>query len=183
MSKKRIARVIGNTLFYGALLFILIAGLTWGVANGEAKSLFGYSIFDVLTDSMHSEIPRGSLVVVKQVETDTLKTGDDITFFVDNDTTYTHRITGIYENYEGSGMRGFETKGINNPMPDKDIVYAGNVVGKMVFHAAVAGQLLAWVKIRWWVCLLIFGGIALAAYALKILSEKENPPQGKRTNT
>ena len=129
--KRSKASVISGILFYAAVLLILLSALIPG-SNGSPKTIMGYSYFTVLTSSMQDEIPKDSLILVKEVDPQKLKAGDNITYMRDPKTSVTHKIMSIYENYQGSGNRGFQTKGVNNQNPDKDIVNESKVVGKVV---------------------------------------------------
>jgi signal peptidase I len=166
--KKRSAlSVAGDVLFYLTLLVVLAVGLLYSTTSG--RGLFKYSAFTVLTGSMQREIPQGSLVIVKQVEADEIEVGDDITFLTDRDKTTTHRVTQIYENYDGGGERAFETKGLENPLPDKDVVYAANVVGKVVYHAPGLGDTLVWIRERWYLAAGLFVALLVLSTMLKRL--------------
>ncbi|MDR2752811.1 MAG: signal peptidase I [Oscillospiraceae bacterium] len=165
--KRRPASVLFNVLFYAALAGILCVGLLYGAQGG--RNIFGYSMYTVLTPSMQREIPQGSLVLVKETDTQALQVGDDITYLTDATTTISHRVVRIFENYEGSGARGFETKGLENAMADKEIVYASNVVGRIVFHTAGVGDTLTWIKARWVFVLALLIGFFILCDALKIV--------------
>ena len=129
------------------LLFVLVAGLyfTYNDSDGAPHSLAGFTFMTVITRSMQDEIPQGSLVITKTVDPNTIEIGDDITYLRDNKTTITHRVVGIYENYY-EGQRGFETKGTMNAAPDKQIVLASNVVGKVIFHNKPLGLAFSFTK-------------------------------------
>jgi len=173
---RKVFLIAGNVLFYGLLVAVLIAGLFYGTVNagsGGGRTVFGYYIFKVLTSSMQSELPKGSLILCKPTDTGTIETGDDITFFVDKDTTVTHRVIAIYENYENSGQRGFETKGIENPHPDDDIVYADNVLGKVVWHIPNVDSTIGYFRKNWLIMLLLFLGLIGLGITLKILFSKD----------
>ncbi len=157
-SKKtgRAGKILGEIAFYGALLLLLLAALfirTTG--DGSSRSFAGYSGMLVLTESMESEIPKGSLVIAKQVDPGTLQIGDDITYMANQTTSVTHRIVGILENYQGSGQRAFETQGLMNAQPDKQPVPAVNVVGKVIFHSQALGIIARFIGDHW--PLLLFG--------------------------
>lgn len=134
-------RTMTDILFYIVIFGIVFMAFV-STANGP-RNIFGYSYFTVLTRSMQDEIPKGSLVITKKTDPDELEVGDTITFFKNATTTVTHKIADIYEDYNSSGARGFQTKGVNNSNPDTDIVLAVNVVGKVVFSMPKAGAILA----------------------------------------
>lgn len=138
-----------NYLFYFTLVIVIYTGYIFVNNQKESvppQSILGYAPMTVLTKSMHSEIPKDSLIITKMVDMNTIKTGDDITYLLEDNTTITHRVIAIYEDYEGSKKRGFKTQGIDNPMPDKDIVFADNVVGKVIFHSLLVGQIIVFVR-------------------------------------
>ena len=124
--------------------------------NTAPRNVFGYSYFTVLTTSMQSVIPQGSLIITKHVDPSQIKVGDDITYLVSYNTTFTHRVIDIYEDYYDTGMRGFQTQGVNNPLPDEEIVIAANIVGVVIFHIAGVGSVLTYIKHNLWILILIF---------------------------
>ncbi|HIT89201.1 MAG TPA: signal peptidase I [Candidatus Merdenecus merdavium] len=133
-------------IFYVAVaLFFVLLYLQTGDGK-TSKSIMGYSVFSVLTSSMESEIPQGSLVLTKYVPPSSIAIGDDITFINQDERIITHRVINIYENYEESGQYGFVTKGIENAMADDDIVYGGNMIGKVIWHKAKIGNGILYIK-------------------------------------
>jgi len=134
---------IGSSLlFYAFLIGIVAAAYFLTKGSGGAKVILGYSAHNVLTQSMQSEIPQGSLVITKLVSQSELAVGDDITFWKTETKTVTHRIVDIIENYDGYGSLGYQTMGVDNSAPDVDIVDYSNVVGKVVFHVPVVGDII-----------------------------------------
>jgi signal peptidase len=141
---------VSTFFFYFVLVAAVALAFFVNRTNGnQPKTLMGYSIFTVLTRSMQSEIPQDSFVLTQKAAPDTLQIGDDITYLRPGDKSVTHRIVAIYDNYNNSGARGFETKGIENPKPDLEVVYAKNVVGKVVFHSLWIGQNLKFAAAHW----------------------------------
>jgi signal peptidase len=171
---------IGSALFYGGLLvFLVLVFSIYGGGTGAPRSVLGYSVVRVLTASMQEELPKDSLVVTQEVDPTTLKVGDDITFLKDPNTTVTHRIVSIQESYAHTGERGFETQGIMNATPDKEIVAAQNVVGKVVFHNLLMGQIVGFIREHvLWIAFFAALGIALVA-CLRIVFTKEEVGEEK----
>jgi len=179
--KRSILHKLGNILFYGVMLTALIGGIFYGIgglsdksAGTGSRNIFGLSIMRVLSDSMESAYPKGSLVFCRQAQPENIKIGDDITFLTSGETTVTHRVIGIYENYEDSGQRGFETKGIENTLPDDEIVYAENVVGKVVWHLPGMDGTFAYIKGNWLFIVLPLAALVGMVIALKMLFSKNN---------
>ncbi|MFR3483522.1 MAG: signal peptidase I, partial [Clostridia bacterium] len=148
--KGRAGKIIGECVFYGLLLLLILSAVfVRTTSDGSPRSLAGYSGMIVLTESMQSEIPKGSLVITKTVDPQSLQIGDDITYMANQTTSVTHRIVGITENYENTGQRAFQTQGIMNREPDKQMVPAVNVVGKVVFHSEVLGTVASFIGQYW----------------------------------
>ena len=131
--------VVSNILFYSAIVLIIFFAFLYSQQAKQGGNLFGYSYYNILTTSMQSVLPQGSFILVKQTEGKDLEVGDDITFAENDTKLITHRIIQIYEDYEDSGQRGFQTKGVDNPAPDVNIVYEGNIVGKVIWNAPYLG--------------------------------------------
>jgi len=166
-SHKIRSRITG-IIFYAALVAIVILATTFSAGNSNSsvpRPIFGFSAETVLTDSMQSEIPQGSLVIVQHVDPNTLQIGDDITYMYGEHTSITHKVVGIYENFK-NGERGFLTKGVDNQVPDPDVVLASSVVGKVIFHAPAIGQLSKWVSANIIMLLIIFIGLGILLYLL-----------------
>lgn len=115
-------------------LIILVAVLAIQRFSNNSKSFAGYRFFNVATGSMIPVYNIGDVVVVKEVDTKTLKIGDDITYLGKEDTfagkVVTHRIINIEKTNMGNIIH---TQGVANDAPDptigEDQVY-GKVIGK-----------------------------------------------------
>ena len=182
--RRRKTSKISGILFYSTLVIAVLVALLFSATNkaGAPRNFLGFSGMTVLTGSMQSEIPQGSLIINKRVEPNTLEVGDDITFIRVDGTTVTHRIVIIYENYNESGRRGFKTKGIENKIADNEIVSADNVIGKVIFCNLTLGKTLSFIKGNLLACILIgamFLGL-LAALHMVISTYKIDKPNPKR---
>ena len=99
------------------------------------KSIFGYRIFTVATGSMIPHYNINDVLAVKEVNTDELQKGDDITYLgkkLDvNGKIVTHRIIDIKTE---NGKKTYITKGIKSATEDpaitSDQIY-GKVIGKI----------------------------------------------------
>lgn len=172
--KRQGLKLAGNIVFYGALVFLIISALfIRATSNGSPRSLAGFSGMIVLSGSMQAEIPKGSLVVARQVDPKTLQIGDDITFMANPTTTVTHRIIGIIENYEGTGQRAFQTQGIMNDEPDAQPVPAVNVVGKVIWHSLIVGQIASFIGEYWIFILFVLAVLIGLTAVLKHIYRKE----------
>ena len=96
----------------------------------------GYEIFNVVSGSMEPEIPVGSVIYVKSTDPVDVEK-DDIIAFESGDSIVMHRVV---QNKMVEGK--FVTKGDANLMEDiKDIPYE-DLVGIVVLHIPILGQVL-----------------------------------------
>ncbi|MDR0286495.1 MAG: signal peptidase I [Clostridiales bacterium] len=158
------SRIIGF-LFYSALIAI-VAGLFFLKQKGDGLplNLLGFSAMTVLTESMQSEIPQGSFIVTKHVEPSALTVDDNITFLKirgNEVTTVTHKIIEIHKDYKGAGKYAFVTKGVSNLLPDPDVVYGNNIVGKVIFQSLFIGKTIKFLQ-KNWIFIIIITGILIA---------------------
>ncbi len=124
-----IAKTIAVLFVVGIFSIILVQR----VFNNNV-SLFGYRIFTVVTQSMEPDYMVSDIIISKNVDTNTLKVGDDVVYLGKVGTfenkIVTHRIIEIVEN---DGPKEFYTQGINNtgvdPVVTEDQIY-GVVLGK-----------------------------------------------------
>ncbi|MCL2707656.1 MAG: signal peptidase I [Defluviitaleaceae bacterium] len=130
---------VSDAMFSVAVIMVLFIAVVSGAESGGSRKIFGYSFFTVISPSMQDEIPINSFILVKHIEPGVLKEGDNITYMAGIGATVTHKVIRIYENYDGAGGRGFQTKGTENPSPDPEIVEASSVVGKVVLVLPVLG--------------------------------------------
>ncbi len=76
-------RILGDVLFIPFFVIVLIASILMFKAkiNNEVPSLFGYSAVKILSGSMEPNYHEGQVVMVKKIDTNTLKIGDVIAFY------------------------------------------------------------------------------------------------------
>ena len=83
---KKILNVISTIL---VAIVVVLALLLVGAR------FIGLNVYTVLSGSMEPTYHVGSLIYVKDVDTDELKAGDVITYMLDEDTIVTHRIVDV----------------------------------------------------------------------------------------
>ncbi|MCL1975869.1 MAG: signal peptidase I [Firmicutes bacterium] len=165
--KTSAASLVSDILFYIAIFVILSATIFAGSDSKAPKVILGYSYFTVLTSSMQNEIPKGSFILVHHMNPSKLKLGDNITYMRDPHTSITHKIVGIYENYQNSGARGFQTQGVNNVNPDQEIVFASNVVGKVTIVIPSAGAAIMYLRTNMHLMFIMFGLCVILSFTLR----------------
>jgi len=171
-----------DAAYYAALAALVLAVFLFrGTSGGQPVTFAGFSAMRVLTTSMEEVIPQGSLIITRHVDPNTLELGDDITYMIAQDATVTHRVVDITENYQGTGQRAFTTQGVMNPDPDRLLVPADNVVGKVVFHSLFLGRALELIRRHWtWLALLLGLGLGLVE-CLRVLVRESRGERGRRT--
>ncbi len=116
-----------------AVMMMIFTVISCTTFNRNDRSLFGYKMYIVNTDSMAAtDFKAGALILAKEVDPATLKEGDIITFMSqDTDSfgeTITHKIRKITTDAEGNP--GFITYGTTTDTDDETIVTYPYVLGK-----------------------------------------------------
>ena len=159
LSKKKKSRVTGF-IFYAVIIALVLGVYFFAGDNtaGPPRTFMGYAAMTVLSRSMQDVIPEHSLIVVRQTDPAEIEIDDDITFLTflgsPNDPgseirTITHRVIGIgyqVEDDPGSGVHRFYTQGYNNAQPDPEPVLAEHVVGVVIFHNLILGQIVTFIR-------------------------------------
>ena len=124
------------------------------------RSLFGLKMFIVLSDSMSkTDFDAGDLVLVKEVDSSTLKEGDIIAYTSQNTSNYgetvTHKIRRLTT--DASGEPGFITYGTTTDTDDETVVTYPYVLGKYKTSIPKVGKFFMFLKTTpgYIVCILI----------------------------
>ena len=129
-----------------ALIFVfmvvVVAVILVQKSNGGESKIFGYYMYDVLTDSMSGTIEPGDVIMCKAVDdVNSLQVGDIITFKAPNGNyNETHRIVEIARNDDGT-VNYFKTKGDNAKSVDNWQLNPQNVKAKYVKKSVFVGGL------------------------------------------
>ncbi len=133
-------------LAFCVMIFTIVSVSTFDRTD---RSIFGYKMFIVQTDSMSAtDFSAGDLVVVTETDPSTLQAGDIISF-VSRDTsnygeTVTHKIRELTVDDEGNP--GFVTYGTTTDSNDAEIVTYPYVIGKYLFAIPKIGTFFAFLK-------------------------------------
>ncbi len=115
--------------FIVALIVLIAAILVIG-------QLAGFHLFSVESGSMTPTYPVNSLVIVREVDPQTIEVGDVITFVANEDgMLVTHRVISV-----DSSDKTFRTRGDANNVDDAEPVLWGNTVGKVMFGIPLLGR-------------------------------------------
>jgi len=128
---KKQVRIILNILIW--VFIVIAAAITIISLNTKEKGVsnfLGYIPLSIQSASMEPAIYTGDLIISKKSDTKTLKEGDIISFFSnENDKVViiTHRIQELKNN---NGLASFVTKGDNNALSDEKEVAPGDIVSQ-----------------------------------------------------
>lgn len=141
---KKIYSIVSTAVV--ALLFVflvvVVAVMLIQRSSGGETSIFGYRLYDVLTDSMSGTIEPGEVIVCKEIDdVNDLEVGDIITFLAPNGNyNETHRIIEIVLNDDGS-INYLRTQGDNSPSADNWQLKPENIKAKYVRKSQFIGGL------------------------------------------
>ncbi|MBQ8133967.1 MAG: signal peptidase I [Clostridia bacterium] len=165
----RVFNVLSTVFVYLLAACILIGAVLFAFNASPTKSIFGYRYYTVLTPSMSPSYEVGDVVFVHIEDSDTINEGDVITFnpSADSEAYLTHRVTEKIENYEGTGVTCFRTKGDANDSEDSFLIDEEKVIGKVVFGIPKLGYIIRFVQLRWYYIAAITAMIVVFIYLLK----------------
>ena len=179
----RVFSLIKRLFVYLLAIGIIIAAIMFAADHSPNKSFFGYRYYTVLTPSMSPTYKTGDMVFVKLQNASDIRVGDVITFnpSSNSDAYLTHRVTQKLENYEGSGVTCFKTKGDANDTEDAMLIDQSRVIGSVKFSIPKLGYIVRFVQLRWYfvaaliVLLWIFFRLLSMYFAPKSEEKVETP--------
>lgn len=135
ITENPVLKLINNIVY--VILFLIVASVLFVVilqrASNNAIALGGVRVFNIISESMIPKYNIRDVLVVKSIEPQNIKVGDDIAY-IGQESTFnqkivTHQVIKIdYEN----GEYIFHTKGIANILEDP-LVHQNQVFGKVVY--------------------------------------------------
>ena len=162
-TKKRILNAIS---YFIVMVVVILAFLTVGI------KLFGINVYTVLSSSMEPNYKVGSLIYVKEIDPNTLKKGDVITYKLSNNMNATHRIVEIFKD---SDSTLFRTKGDANLIPDEVLVKDENIIGKPIFNIPYLGYITTFIqtKVGKTIAILVGTFLVTIVFLIDIVIKKE----------
>lgn len=148
----RVFSLIKKLFIYLLAIGIIVAAIMFAADHSPNKSFFGYRYYTVLTPSMSPTYKTGDMVFVKLQNASDINVGDVITFnpSSSSDAYLTHRVTQKLENYEGTGVTCFRTKGDANDTEDAMLIDQARVIGSVKFSIPKLGYIVRFVQLRWY---------------------------------
>lgn len=190
---KKILLFLWNLLFYGLMLALLSGSLLMAVMQQQDKSLNGYRMFGVLTNSMVSPdntvksggFRAGDIIMIQEVPKESIQAGDVITYRpstnpTNKSTNYlTHRVVKINDHLGEEEGLFFVTRGDANKTDDMPIS-ADALVGKEVFRIPKLGGILTFVRENWIISLIFIVSILGFIWVVRIYIMIEPEKKRKR---
>lgn len=184
---KKVMKVISGILF--CLLFVITTFFVGMKFLGEDPSVFGYSMYYILTGSMEPQISAGDIIISETVTPEELVVGDVITYKGEvgdvKGKMITHEIIDITEE---NGEVSFITKGCANIIEDPP-VYSHQIVSKMTVKLPFVGKIFSVINSKWGFFIIIIVPLAVllihevVSLVKTIRSGKEEQNDEEQKNT
>lgn len=179
--KRRAGRIVsGAILAVSVVLCIVVSSL---ILTRGYVSIFGYSMFRVVTGSMEPTIPVGAAVISQKTDIEKIEAGDIVCFQSREPDHYgvivTHRV--VDKTYDGGVL--LETRGDANVVSDGHFVNESNLIGRVVWYSgkeSVITNLLSFITGRtgFFICLvfpiLFIAGLILQFAVKNMRKEIQN---------
>ena len=143
---RRVLLILIVALAVGMVVFTIFSVT---VFDQNDRGIFGFKFFVVQTDSMAAtDFKAGDVVISKEVDPETLKPGDIITFISRDGSSYgetiTHKIRRLTTDAEG--RPAFVTYGTTTNSDDRSPVSYQYIIGKYVGRIPGIGDFFAFIK-------------------------------------
>ena len=181
----KVYSVIRSIVVYALAIGMIAAALLFAADKSPQKSLFGFRYYTILTPSMAPTYQVGDMVFVKLANADKINVGDVITFnpSSESDAYLTHRVAEKIDNYEGTGVTCFRTKGDANNAEDSFLIDENRVIGAVNFYIPKMGYIFRFVQLRWYfvIALVVLIGVLLHLLKLYFAPAQENEEEESET--
>lgn len=154
---QKFVEALSDILFYLLLIGILAGAIMFASSKSPGKSLFGYRYYDVLTGSMTPTYHVGDLIFVKVTPAEQINVGDPVTFNPgETDDSYlTHRVIEKIDDYQGTGVTCFRTRGDANDTDDPFIIDETRMIGVVKLRIPFLGFVVQFVQYHY-IMIIIF---------------------------
>ena len=171
-----------RTILSIALILFLAVILTQRFTNNK-MSVLGLRVFNVATESMVPEYLVGDAILVRYINPENLKIGDDVTYLGTEesfkDRIVTHRIIDIEKNEAGKYI--FQTKGIANENEDPKINET-QVYGKVIYKLKSITYLNSVIGNLYGMYFAIIVPFALITFIEYVISKKDDDKEDNEDN-
>lgn len=133
---KKITRIVACMILIPILVYNISLIMQSIINPNKTPSFFGIKTYVIISGSMKPDYNIGDVVVAKNINANSLKEGDVISFR-QGQIIVTHRIIKV----ENSNKLVFKTKGDNNNAEDSGEVTANLIEGKVLFKIPWIGNI------------------------------------------
>lgn len=157
VSQNKILRVVGNIGFtiFMITMSLLIFITAQSRLTGREPALLNHRIYIVESGSMSPTLQIDSMILVKEMSKEEIKSGDIITYYSNNgDIRVTHRVVEVINNGEN-----FITRGDANNVNDPSLLDGNKVIGKVITTIPLVGKIFKILSTRLAMALIISMGI------------------------
>ncbi len=146
---KKVSDILAIVVTVLVLCAMVLTVLSVTTVGRQSKSVFGYSLFVVTSDSMKAtDFEAGDMIFVQQVDTKSLKAGDIISYISENPDNYgktvTHKIREVQKDAQGNLK--FVTYGTTTGINDEVQVSEHNILGIYRMRIPQAGKFFYFLK-------------------------------------
>ena len=130
---EKLISISTSLLLAAAVLFCVF--VLYQIRRDGYVTIFGCSVFHVVSGSMEPEIPVGALIISQKTEIEDIEVGDIISFrsleSYMQGSIVTHRVVEIHKK---DGELALVTQGDANNSMDAYYVTRDNLVGRIIYH-------------------------------------------------
>ncbi len=149
-------RIFTYVLILAAVVMMIFTIISVNTFDRNDRALFGYKAYIVRSDSMSTTngdkengyFNAGDLILVKEVDPETLNAGDIISYSSVNSENYGETVTHMIRSrtVDDEGSPGFVTYGTDTDMDDENVVTYAYVLGKYEKHLPGVGIFFQFLK-------------------------------------
>lgn len=161
---KKALNIVKSVLVWLVVIFavcmMIFTVVSVSTFDRSDRSIFGYKAFTVLSDSMSkTHFDAGDVVLVKEVEPQSLEVGDVIAYTSTNTENYGETVTHMIreKTADADGNPGFITYGTTTDTNDEKIVTYDYIIGKYQGKLPKVGKFFEFLKTTqgYIICILI----------------------------
>ena len=183
---KTFYKIVSYTIII--VLMVIAAFFIFYVISGKLAEREGktppFGLYTIISPSMTPNIKVYDVVFVKNVDVNTLKVNDVITFYSTNaffgGTPITHRIVEVLNVPETGTM--YRVKGDANEEADEEKVLPSNVIGKVIFRIPRLGKIQFFLASKTgWLTVILIPAVVILVFDIfklvKLITIKNNLKQ------
>ena len=162
-----------DIIFYLVLALMLVGVIIFSREASGNRTIGGRHFYEVTNTSMQSIYPKGSLVLARDIEANTLIVGDDIIFQSEDNEIIISRIIEIKEELDETNNQVFVALGVDETAENSELVPANKLTGKVTRGIPFAGEIINWIGNNLWIGFVALGVVVIIFVCTKIFRRKD----------